>query len=97
MPIAASVARAVNSFVVDVLDSFMMMILLSFRSDSSIGMSHHLSFGKFLSGGVLPLIGAKFRHIALEHPVRFLFRSPLSPSVGLGRFFGHPPINKPAR
>jgi len=44
-----------------VVDSFMMMILLSLSSDSLIGMPHHLSFGKALSSGILPLIWAKFR------------------------------------
>ena len=44
-----------------VVDLFMMMILLSLRFYSTIGMPHHLSFGKLLSAGSLPLIGAKFR------------------------------------
>jgi len=43
-------------------DSFMMMMLLSLRFHFSIGMPHHPSFGKLLSGGSLPLIGAKFRY-----------------------------------
>ena len=38
-------------------------MLLSLRFHFSIGMPHHPSFGKLLSGGSLPLIGAKFRYL----------------------------------
>ena len=44
-------------------DSFMMMRLLSLVFSSTRGISHHLSFGKLLSAGFLPLIGAKFRQL----------------------------------
>src|SRR5260370_10048012 len=58
---AARLALPVNVFVATMVDSFMMMMLLSLRFHFSIGMPHHPAFGKLLSGGSLPLIGAKFR------------------------------------
>src|SRR5207248_10936694 len=60
-PTAAKLAHPVKCFVVD---SFMMMILLSQISYSSIGMIHHRSFGKSLSSGsTLPLVWTKFRYL----------------------------------
>jgi predicted PurR-regulated permease PerM len=44
----------------------MMMTLLSLSFYSSIGLSHHFSFGKLLSWGSLPLIGAKFRYLLID-------------------------------
>src|SRR5260370_39963204 len=63
MPMAARLALPVNDFVIDVIGSFMMVILLSLSFYSSIGLSHHFSFGKLLSWGSRPLIGAKFRYL----------------------------------
>src|SRR5216684_9112048 len=63
MPTAARLALPVNVFVAHMVDSFMMMMLLSLRFHFSIGMPHHPAFGKLLSCGSLPLIGAKFRYI----------------------------------
>src|SRR5207247_11043892 len=61
MPMEAKLAQLLNCFVVPVVDSFMMMLLLSLSFHSTIGMAHHPSFGKLLSWGSLPLIWAKFR------------------------------------
>src|SRR5947209_14767494 len=61
MPMAARLALPVNVFVANMVDSFMTM-LLSLRFHFSIGMPHHLSCGKLLSCGSLPLIRAKFRY-----------------------------------
>src|SRR5438270_5131245 len=63
MPMAAKVAQPVNCLIKGVVDSFMMMLLLSLSFHSRIGMAHTSSFGKLLSGGSLPLIGAKFRYL----------------------------------
>src|SRR6266849_3460735 len=63
MPTAARLALPVNVFVAHMVDSFMMMMLLSLRFHFSIGMPHHPAFGKLLSCGSLPLIGAKFRYL----------------------------------
>src|SRR5205807_6339776 len=63
MPMAAKVAQPVNCLINGVVDSFMMMLLLSLSFHSRIGMAHHSSFGKVLSCGSLPLIGAKFRYL----------------------------------
>jgi hypothetical protein len=60
---AAKLAQLLNCLVGGVVDSFMMMLLLSLRFLSTIGMAHHLSFGKLLSRGILPLIWAKFRYL----------------------------------
>src|SRR5258708_18048718 len=64
MPTAARLALPVNVFVAHMVDSFMMMMLLSIRFHFSIGMPHHPAFGKLLSCGSLPLIGAKFRYLS---------------------------------
>src|SRR5260370_42089314 len=64
MPMAAKLAQLVNCLVVGVVDSFMMMLLLSLSFHSLIGMPHHLSFGKLLSCGSLPLVWAKFRYLS---------------------------------
>src|SRR5436305_10444459 len=62
-PTAAKLAHPVKCFVVD---SFMMMVLLSQISYSSIDMIHHRSFGKSLSvGSMLSLFWAKFRYLGL--------------------------------
>src|SRR5260370_39270811 len=66
MPTAARLALPVNVFVATMVDSFMMMLLLSLRFHFSIGMPHHPAFGKLLSGGSLPLIGAKFRYLTMR-------------------------------
>src|SRR5438270_13604409 len=68
-PTAAKLAHPVKWFVVH---SFMMMILLSQISHSLIGMIHHCSFGKSLSGSSkLPLVWTKFRYIYLPLVVCF--------------------------
>ncbi len=43
MPRAAKLAQLLNCLVVAVVDSFMMMLLLSLSFHSSIGMAHHPS------------------------------------------------------
>src|SRR5947209_8435636 len=63
-PTAAKLAHPVKWFVVD---SFMMMILLSQISHSWIGMIHHHSFGKSLScASMLPLVWTKFRYLMIK-------------------------------
>src|SRR2546423_10481431 len=65
-PRAARLAQPVNVFVVCVVDSFM-MVLLSQVSYSSIGMLHHLLFGKSFSfGSILPLLWTKFRYLNFD-------------------------------
>src|SRR5205807_9188882 len=68
MPMAAKVAQPVNCLINGLVDSFMMMLLLSLSFHSRIGMAHHSSFGKVLSCGSLPLIGAKFRYVTSLEP-----------------------------
>src|SRR5258708_37048855 len=63
VPRGAKLAQLLNCLVVGVIDSFMMMLLLSLSCYSTIGMAHHPSFGKLLSWGTLPLIWAKFRYL----------------------------------
>src|SRR5712692_845437 len=66
-PIAARLAQGEKWEVVFVVDSFMVMVLLSWASLPSIGMTHHPSFGKSLSAGsTLPLLWTKFRYINLS-------------------------------
>src|SRR2546425_5354531 len=61
-PSAARLAHGEKCRVVCVLDSSIVMVLLSLGSLPSIGMTHHPSFGKSLSvGSMPPLLWAKFR------------------------------------
>ncbi|TMD98820.1 MAG: tetratricopeptide repeat protein, partial [Chloroflexi bacterium] len=61
---AARLAQGEKWEVVFVVDSFIVMVLLSLGSLPSIGMTHHHSFGKSLSaGGILPLLWTKFRYL----------------------------------
>src|SRR5258708_31188291 len=76
MPTAARLALPVNVFVATMVDSFMMMLLLSLRFHFSIGMPHHPAFGKLLSCGSLPLIGAKFRYLNYRTHGVILMRLP---------------------
>src|SRR5712691_12317039 len=63
-PMAARLAQGEKCRVVFVIDSFMVMVLLSLGSLPSIGMIHHRSFGKSLSAGsILPLLWTKFRYL----------------------------------
>src|SRR5947209_1932790 len=67
-PMAARLAQPVNCRVVFVVDSFMMMVLLSSGSVPLIGMPHHPRFGKSLSvGSTLPLVWAKFRYLTNKY------------------------------
>src|SRR5258708_4529924 len=74
-PSAARLVHGEKCRVVCVVDSFIVMVLLSLDSVPSIGMTHHPSFGKSLSGGsTLPLLWAKFRKVTTVSEV-------LSPTV----------------
>src|SRR5712692_4878486 len=65
-PIAARLAHGEKCRVGFVIDSFMVMVLLSSGSVPSIGMTHHRSFRKsFSAGSTLPLLWTKFRQLAL--------------------------------
>src|SRR6266851_7616462 len=63
-PIAARLAHGEKCRVGFVIDSFMVMVLLSSGSVPSIGMTHHRSFRKsFSAGSTLPLLWTKFRSL----------------------------------
>src|SRR5713101_9730853 len=64
-PIAARLAHGEKCRVGFVIDSFMVMVLLSSGSVPSIGMTHHRSFRKsFSAGSTLPLLWTKFRYLS---------------------------------
>src|SRR5437868_11248290 len=63
-PRAAKLAQGEKWQIVFVVDSFMVMVLLSSGFLPSIGMAHHRSFGKSLAAGsILPLLWTKFRSL----------------------------------
>src|SRR5712691_7283768 len=75
-PMAARLAQPVKCRVVFVVDSFMMMVLLSWGSVPLIGMTHHSSFGKSLSvGSTLPLFWAKFRYLICSQKTCYAVRT----------------------
>src|SRR5436309_15537445 len=66
-PRAAKLAQGEKWQIVFVVDSFMVMVLLSSGFLPSIGMAHHRSFGKSLAAGsILPLLWTKFRYVTLN-------------------------------
>src|SRR6266849_8403032 len=72
-PIAARLAHGEKCRVGFVIDSFMVMVLLSSGSVPSIGMTHHRSFRKpFSAGSTLPLLWTKFRYLDIERVRSFV-------------------------
>src|SRR5438270_12626208 len=64
-PRAAKLAQGEKWQIVFVVDSFMVMVLLSSGFLPSIGMAHHPAFGKSLAAGsILPLLWTKFRYLS---------------------------------
>src|SRR5947209_20266647 len=62
-PMAARLAQGEKWSVVFVVDSFLVMVLLSSAFLPLIGMTHHPAFGKFLAAGsILPLLWTNFRY-----------------------------------
>src|SRR5947209_13085280 len=71
-PMAARLAQDEKWQVVFVVDSFIVMVLLSSAFLPLIGMTHHPAFGKSLAAGsILPLLWTNFRYIErmIERPV----------------------------